>query len=79
MLKLLAEQQVIKLMNEKGYRFSTYQEFERDVKHILNGSVQQFEANSHNLNVFLKNPRFIGRYYIVRLCDRLEVRTWEVI
>jgi len=41
-LKLLAEQQVIKLMNEKGYRFSTFQEFERDSKHILNGSVQQY-------------------------------------
>ena len=76
---MLAEQQVIKLMNEKGYRFSTFQEFERDSKHILNGSVQQFEVNSHNLNIFLKSPKFKGKYYIIRLRDRLEVRTWEVI
>jgi len=74
---MLKEKEVIKLMNAKGYQTSTFQEFERDHKHMVNDSVRQVATCKHNLDV-MKSPRNIGKFYTVKMSNGLQVRTWEV-
>jgi len=74
---MLNEKQVVKLMNAKGYQTSTFQEFERDCRSIVYDSVRQVATCKHNLNA-MKIPRNVGKFYIVKMSNGLQIRTWEV-
>lgn len=73
------EAEVIKVMNAKGYKTSTFEEFDKDCAKMRIGTeaINQYAVCDYNFNTFLKDSTN-GKFYIVRLTKGLEVRTWVI-
>ena len=71
----LSEKQIKIEMQQKGYELSTFEQFERDERQMINSN--QTWACQYNLNN-IKPLTTGGKYYIVRLSQSTDIRYWTV-